>query len=67
MCAGVGLFGTFSGFLAAWFVAPGGAEEDRELRELRDEVAALRASVDALCANAGPDAAQRAVATDPTA
>ena len=22
MCAGVGLFGTFSGFLAAWFVAP---------------------------------------------
>lgn len=48
MCAGVGLFGTFSGFLAAWFLAPAAAEEGSELRDLRDEVAALRASVDAL-------------------
>lgn len=45
MLAGVGLFGSFSAFLAAWFLAPDVAEEEqkidsvhRELRELRQFV-----------------------------
>lgn len=48
MTAGVGLFGTFSGFLAAWFLAPGAEEETAELRDLRDEVVALRVAVEGL-------------------
>lgn len=46
MCAGVGLFGMLSGFLAAWFVAPGEESQDSELAALRQEVAALRASIE---------------------
>ena len=46
MCAGVGLFGTFSGFLAAWFIGPetavGGPRVSAEIRQLREEVAELR-------------------------
>lgn len=49
MCAGVGLFGTLSGFLAAWFVAPQteAAQPDvgAEIAALREEVAALRRSL----------------------
>ena len=48
MAAGVGLFGMFSGFLAAWFVAPQTADERSELADLRDEVAALRETVQRL-------------------
>jgi voltage-gated potassium channel len=43
MCAGIGLFGTFSGFLAAWFI--GSKESDGDPR-LAAEIAALRADVD---------------------
>ena len=42
MCAGVGLFGMFSGFLAAWFVAPAANQERGELAALKDEVRELR-------------------------
>ena len=48
MCAGVGLFGTFSGFLAAWFLSPVAEEEGNELRDLRGEVSALRVAVESL-------------------
>jgi voltage-gated potassium channel len=46
MAAGVGVFGVLSGLLAAWFVEPAQASEQRdeaitELRALRDEVRAL--------------------------
>jgi len=41
MCAGVGLFGTLSGFLAAWFLGDG-ERGTNELADLRSEVAALR-------------------------
>ena len=40
MCGGVGLFGTFSGFLAAWLIGP-----NREKGDITDEVRALRQEV----------------------
>lgn len=42
MCAGVGLFGTLSGFLAAWFLGDERKETDNDLVALRKEIAALR-------------------------
>jgi voltage-gated potassium channel len=48
MTAGVGLFGTFSALLAAWFLAPSMAADDLGDAMLREEVAALRASVEQL-------------------
>ena len=46
MCAGVGLFGTFSGFLAAWFIGPntGASESNKtsDVNELREEIEKLR-------------------------
>jgi voltage-gated potassium channel len=46
MCAGVGLFGTLSGFFAAWFLETDSASETSDLSALRDEIAALRRSVE---------------------
>jgi voltage-gated potassium channel len=46
MCAGVGLFGTFSGFLAAWFLAPE-QEAQSEIAALRQEVSSLRLMLEA--------------------
>ena len=48
MCGGVALFGTFSGFLAAWFIGPQDAEASgvkEELIALREELAELRRSI----------------------
>jgi voltage-gated potassium channel len=48
MCSGVGLFGTFSGFLAAWFIGPSESLESKisdELRGLREEIAKLQEAV----------------------
>jgi len=42
MVAGVGLFGTFSGFVASWFLAPKAAQSRSEIEALREEIAALR-------------------------
>lgn len=46
MCAGVGLFGMFSGFLAAWFVAPEARQDREELEGLKQEMRALRAALE---------------------
>ena len=44
MAAGVALFGTFSGFLAAWFIGPHGKEDvNNDVAALRIEIAALTA------------------------
>lgn len=48
MVAGVGLFGTFSGFVASWFLAPKAAENRNEIELVRAELAALRAAVERL-------------------
>lgn len=42
MIAGVGLFGTLSGFIASWFLTPGDAQRENELQLLRTEVAELK-------------------------
>ncbi|MGH8475451.1 MAG: ion transporter [Methylococcales bacterium] len=42
MTAGVGLFGTVSGFVATWFLSPKAKQQDTELENLRREIAALR-------------------------
>jgi len=46
MVAGVGLFGTFSGFVASWFLKPGSEEASAEREELRAEVERLRAALE---------------------
>jgi voltage-gated potassium channel len=45
MCAGVGLFGTFSGLLAAWFVGHDGRDGSAELAAALEEVAALKSAL----------------------
>lgn len=46
MAAGVGLFGTFSGFLAAWLIGPTQAAEATSIEALTAEVAALRKAIE---------------------
>src|SRR5262245_48044633 len=46
MGAGVGLVGTFSGLLAAWFVKPSSREEVRDIDALRGEVRELRLALE---------------------
>lgn len=43
MTAGVGLFGVFSGFVAAWFLGAAEQKQTTELEELRSEIKAIRA------------------------
>jgi voltage-gated potassium channel len=40
--AGVGLVGTFSGFVASWFLAPGQQKEETDIKALHRELQALR-------------------------
>jgi voltage-gated potassium channel len=42
MVAGVGLFGTVSGFVAAWFLSPTERAKDSELAMLREEIKELK-------------------------
>jgi voltage-gated potassium channel len=48
MIAGVGLFGTFSAALAAWFLIPEGHATHSEIAGLREEIASLREAVERL-------------------
>lgn len=57
MCAGVGLFGTFSAFLASWLIVPEESQRENELSELRREVRALRESLQTHSAPAAGDGA----------
>jgi voltage-gated potassium channel len=42
MLVGIGLFGTFTAYVASAFLSPGEAEQDRDLAALREEVRELR-------------------------
>ncbi len=46
--AGVGLFGTFTGFVANFFVEPEQQEEESEMRQLIEEVRQLRTKIEQL-------------------
>jgi voltage-gated potassium channel len=46
MCAGVGLFGTLSGLLAAWFLGPEENANESAIQALREEIAALRKAIE---------------------
>jgi voltage-gated potassium channel len=47
MFAGVRLFATFSGFVAAWFLRPGETKQDVSLEAIRQEIAQLRKALEA--------------------
>jgi len=48
MTAGVGLFGTFTGFVASMFVEPDIKREETEIHKLVDEIRALRGQVESV-------------------
>lgn len=48
MIAGVGMFSTFSAFLAAYFLRWGTRNENAEILELRDEIRSLRLAIERL-------------------
>ncbi len=48
MCAGVGLFGTFSGFLAAWFMGTDTRGQETELAAMRAEMTAMRRTLEGI-------------------
>lgn len=45
MCGGVGLFGTFSGFLASWFMGNGRNPSESDLVVIRQDLTAVRAAL----------------------
>ena len=48
MVAGVGLFGTLSGFVASWFLSPLQKEEQSEMKRIETEIANVRRELEAL-------------------
>jgi len=42
MVVGIGMFGTFTAFIASWFVQPVEVEQERELEAIRKDLRALR-------------------------
>jgi hypothetical protein len=58
MTAGVGVFGAFSGFVAAWFLRPTARKNRSEIEMLRREIGELRAmlepSAEAAAGRRGP-------------
>jgi len=42
MIAGIGLFGTFSGFVAAWFIGPAQTARKNEIKQLQEEVSEIK-------------------------
>jgi voltage-gated potassium channel len=47
MCAGVAVFGTFSGLIASWFLSPAAQETDSELMEIKTMLKHVQAQLDA--------------------
>jgi voltage-gated potassium channel len=46
MIMGVGLVGTFAGFVASWFHGGEQKKQEIEIHELRDEIRSLREALD---------------------
>ncbi len=45
MIAGVGIFGTFSGFIASWIIGPTQKKESVDIEELREELKEIKATL----------------------
>ena len=43
MVAGIGLFGTFTGFVASWFLSPGEKDQENELEAIRNRLERIEA------------------------
>jgi voltage-gated potassium channel len=56
MIAGVGFFGTLSGFVAAWFLAPVNRRYQTDLERVRTEVEALRRTLESRSSHSSPSA-----------
>jgi voltage-gated potassium channel len=54
MCAGVGLFGTLSGFLATWFLGHRHDDHESDLTALRKEIGALRELIEQRARDGAP-------------
>jgi voltage-gated potassium channel len=61
MAAGVGLFGIFSGFVAAWFLAPGQAKRENELAAIRRDINEIKQLLNAKAGRENSASAQHAV------
>jgi voltage-gated potassium channel len=48
MTAGVGLFGTFSGFVASWFLAPNARQQESDMAALHRDLGEMRRILDQL-------------------
>lgn len=46
MSTGVGLFGTFTGFVTAWFIGSGSSSREDELSALRAEISSLKQTIE---------------------
>lgn len=53
MTAGVGLFGTFTGFVAAWFLAPGEEVQEDEMESIRKQLTAIEVGLGRLANRLG--------------
>ena len=51
MTAGIGLFGTFTAFVASWFLASGEKKQEDDLAEIRQDLKALRETVDRMASD----------------
>lgn len=53
MASGVGVFGTFSGFVASWFLSPAVEETDDDLTEVKTTLAAIQRQLEDIGARQG--------------
>ena len=53
MAVGVGLFGTFAGFVSTWFLSPAAEENEDELESLRTRLAVIERHLAVLVAQSG--------------
>lgn len=51
MTAGIGLFGTFTAFVASWFLASGEKKQEDSLAEIRRDMKAMRATIDRIASD----------------
>ena len=51
MFAGVGLFGTFSGFIASWFLGPCESHKDSQIVHLEKELSEIKGLLEAIKTN----------------